>query len=71
VACWNGRFTEFLHDYLQQQPRRHPEAPLGLIFQAALENGFRVRARYFPDGRYIDAGTVDGLRSARAAMESR
>jgi glucose-1-phosphate thymidylyltransferase len=65
VACWNARFTEYLHEYLSSGRRTHPEAPLGLIFQSALEDGFDVRALPFPSGRYIDAGTASGLENAR------
>ena len=65
VACWNARFTEFLHDRLATPRLPADEAPLGLIFQRALAEGFRVRAMPFVDGRYIDAGTERGLQSAR------
>jgi glucose-1-phosphate thymidylyltransferase len=65
VACWAPRFTEFLHAQLAVQPRAHPEAPLGLIFQDAILAGFDVRALAFADGRYIDAGTVAGLAAAQ------
>jgi glucose-1-phosphate thymidylyltransferase len=66
VACWNARVTEFLHDRLAAPRRPGDEAPLGLIFQDALEHGFRVRAVPFAGGRYIDAGTERGLAAARA-----
>lgn len=65
VACWGPRFTEFLHKQLALRPRIHPEAPLGLIFQSALADGFDIRALVFVDGCYVDAGTVDGLASAQ------
>ena len=68
VACWAPRFTEFLHQQLAHTPRAHPEAPLGLIFQQAIAAGFDVRAMTFTDGCYIDAGTVEGLASARRLM---
>jgi glucose-1-phosphate thymidylyltransferase len=68
VACWGPRFTEFLHDRLVGHPRSQPEAPLGLLFQAALEHGFDVRARLFDDGCYIDAGTAEGLAAARRLL---
>jgi glucose-1-phosphate thymidylyltransferase len=65
VAAWGPRFTEFLHDHLVAPVRTIPEAPLGLIFQAAIAQGFDVRARSFADGCYIDAGTPEGLAAAR------
>jgi glucose-1-phosphate thymidylyltransferase len=65
VACWNARFTDYLHDHLATRAHRQPEAPLGLIFQAALQDGFQIQALPFPNGRYIDAGTIEGLQAAR------
>jgi glucose-1-phosphate thymidylyltransferase len=65
VACWTARFTDYLHAHLAAGPRLQPEAPLGLIFQAALDDGFFAHALTFPDGRYIDAGTPAGLEKAR------
>jgi glucose-1-phosphate thymidylyltransferase len=71
VACWNARFTEFLHAYLRE-PRGPAgrEVALGWIFQAALEQGFRVRALPFDDGVYIDAGTIEGLRAAERLVRA-
>jgi dTDP-glucose pyrophosphorylase len=65
VAAWAPRFTEFLQHHLATAARPIPEAPLGLIFQAALEHGFDVRGRLFVDGCYVDAGTPEGLSAAR------
>jgi glucose-1-phosphate thymidylyltransferase len=70
VACWSPRFTGFLHRHLRQQPRVVAEAPLGLIMQAALEQDFAVRAMVFADGRYVDAGTIDGLAAARRLVDA-
>jgi glucose-1-phosphate thymidylyltransferase len=64
VACWSARFTEFLHQHLRAHPR-HDEAPLGLIFQAAIAQGLDARAITFSAGCYIDAGTIDGLQAAQ------
>lgn len=73
-ACWGASFTEFLHSYLAGRLARRSfseggatstsEVPLGSIFQAAVEDGMRVRALPFDDGIYIDIGTIDGLRAA-------
>ena len=70
VACWSPRFTQFLHNYLRDHSRAISEAPLGLIMQAAVERNCNVRALVFGDGRYIDAGTSDGLATARGFVES-
>lgn len=64
VACWSARFTEFLHHYLRAH-RRNDEAPLGLIFQSAIAQGFDARAITFAGGCYIDAGTIGGLQAAQ------
>jgi glucose-1-phosphate thymidylyltransferase len=65
VACWNWRFTEYLHNHLATNARVQREAPLGLIFQSASQDGFQIQALSFPNGRYIDAGTLEGLQAAR------
>lgn len=70
VACWGPRFTGFLHDRLARHPRTLPEAPLGLLIQAAIDDGFDVRARVFDDGCYIDAGTAEGLAEARRLLDA-
>lgn len=67
VACWEPRFTEFLHAHLAQRPPLSGEAVLGDVFQAAVDDGFCVRALWFPEGEYIDIGTLDGLRDAQRA----
>jgi glucose-1-phosphate thymidylyltransferase len=64
VACWSARFTEFLHQHLRAH-RRDDEAPLGLIFQSAIAQGFAARAITFAAGCYIDAGTTAGLQAAQ------
>jgi glucose-1-phosphate thymidylyltransferase len=70
VAAWGPRFTEFLHTHLATMPRQIAEAPLGLIFQDAIRQGFDVRALSFSDGCYIDAGTPEGLAAARRQVAS-
>jgi glucose-1-phosphate thymidylyltransferase len=65
VACWNARFTEYLHAYLAAGKGTERESPLGLIFEAARQDGFHIQSLAFPDGRYIDAGTLAGLAQAK------
>jgi len=70
VAIWSPALTEFLHAELAaRRPSAH-EIALGSMFQTAVERGFRVHALPFPDGFYIDAGTVEGLAAARQAVAS-
>jgi len=64
VACWAPRFTEFLHQYVASSSITG-EVVLGHVFQAAVEDGFNVRALWFPAGEYIDIGTLEGLRFAQ------
>jgi glucose-1-phosphate thymidylyltransferase len=62
AAAWGPRFTEFLHAYAR---RRHRGTPvIGDVFDAALSAGLVVRALPFPNGRYMDIGTVDELDAA-------
>ena len=64
VACWAPRFTEFLHQYVASSSITGVVV-LGHVFQAAVEDGFNVRALWFPAGEYIDIGTLEGLRFAQ------
>jgi glucose-1-phosphate thymidylyltransferase len=67
VACWEPRVTEYLHAHLRDSSTSSGEVALGDVFQAAVEDGFDVRALWLPDGEYIDIGTLDGLREAQRA----
>jgi glucose-1-phosphate thymidylyltransferase len=58
MAVWSGRFTEFLHASLAGDESR---PTLGVLFQRALESGFRIRACQFENGRYQDLGTPETL----------
>ncbi len=63
-ACWSSKFTEFLDSYLQSHPYAGKEIVLGDIFSSAIDSGFMAKAVTFPDGQYIDIGTVNELDSA-------
>ena len=67
VACWAPRFTEFLHHFLASSSPAG-ELVLGHVFQAAVDEGFNARALWFPDGEYLDIGTLEGLRFAQQAV---
>ncbi|MCU0523299.1 MAG: sugar phosphate nucleotidyltransferase [Elainella sp. Prado103] len=63
IAVWTPRFTQFLHEFLQQhQPTT--ELPIGDVIQAGIAAGLDVQAECFPEGRYLDVGTPDDLRQA-------
>jgi glucose-1-phosphate thymidylyltransferase len=65
VAVWRPRFTQFLHNYLADHLRTHgaPETEFitGHVLQAAVEAGLTVQTVTFPDGRFLDLGTPEGL----------
>lgn len=60
VAIWSPRFGEFLHDALA----REDSVVLGDVFHRAAGAGLAVRAVAFPEGRFIDVGTPEGLAAA-------
>jgi len=74
LAVWGPRFTWFLHEWVARQElayasmakNRSGELVVGDAIQAALGEGFRVEAEHFPEGRYLDTGTPEGLRQASA-----
>jgi glucose-1-phosphate thymidylyltransferase len=57
MAVWSPAFGELLHDCLQKSENQ----PLGVIFNEAVKLGMDVRASWFPDGSFVDIGTVKGL----------
>lgn len=65
IACWAPSFTELLHATLQKPgDRRDREVVLGDLFDEALAEGLRVKGLPFEEGRYIDIGTYDDLKTA-------
>jgi glucose-1-phosphate thymidylyltransferase len=75
VAVWGPAFSELLHCELRGQ-QRHRAAPgqeadraepvLGQFFELARRSGLKVKGKLFPEGRYADIGTPEGL---KACME--
>ncbi len=63
IACWGPRFSELLNASLAGLSAEH-EVVLADVFQAALERGMRVHARYFEQGEYIDIGVEEDLYDA-------
>lgn len=64
VACWSPKFTSFLACYLSNLTSHISEVVLGDVFQAALEDGFRIGAVPFDEGYYLDIGTPQDLKRA-------
>jgi glucose-1-phosphate thymidylyltransferase len=54
IAAWTPRFSTLL--------READPGPIGYAFQQAVEAGLRVRAVWFPRGRFTDVGTARSLR---------
>jgi glucose-1-phosphate thymidylyltransferase len=68
IASWGPRFTEFMHQHLQQvEEQFHTsgrELSVGEVLQAAILNGLRVQSVYFDTGSCLDIGTPEDLRKA-------
>ena len=68
IAAWTPLFSQFMHEYVSAAEGRAADAPelfVGDVVQAALDDGLRVEGLRFPDGRYVDIGTPEGLARAR------
>ncbi len=76
IAVWTPRFTEFLHEFIEdelwvlpadQTESQHSnlpvnaERPIGDVIHSAIQSGLRVEAEVFQGGRYIDIGTPENL----------
>jgi len=75
-GVWTPVFTNFMHEYLQTYRRENSlqigtegesaqeDLTVGAVIQAAMEKGLEVHGVTFPDGRYLDIGTPEGLVTA-------
>ena len=54
---WRPRFTEFLHDYVQQKGI----SDFARIMNNAIAEGFRFRGVHIADGVYLDLGTYEEI----------
>jgi glucose-1-phosphate thymidylyltransferase len=54
---WRPRFTEYLHDCVNQQGI----SDFALIMNSAIAAGYRFRGVHIVDGTYIDLGTYDEI----------
>lgn len=59
LAAWTPRFTELLRQHCMDSASE--EVILGAVFDDACRRGLSVRAVHFPEGRFTDLGTREGL----------
>ena len=75
-AAWRGSFSRFLATECAQLAVQAeamaqaapagpaPEWPVGAIIAAAIRAGLHVDSVFFPEGRFLDVGTPDGITAA-------
>ncbi len=62
TAAWIPIFTEFLHQYLANQPIVPPqEVLINDVIQAAIDSGLKVEVEVFENGSFLDIGTPEDL----------
>ena len=62
TAAWIPSFTEFLHQYLANQPIVPPqEVLINDVIQAAIDSGLKVEVEIFENGSFLDIGTPEDL----------
>jgi glucose-1-phosphate thymidylyltransferase len=59
MAIWSPAFADLVHEFVANPATAGK--PLGEIFNCAVQGGMNVKAVYFPDGSFVDIGTVRGL----------
>lgn len=59
MAIWSPAFADLVHDFVANPATA--SKPLGEIFNSAVQDGMEVRAVHFPEGSFVDIGTVKGL----------
>ncbi len=62
TAAWIPSFTEFLHQYLANQPIVPlQEVLINDVIQAAIDSGLKVEVEVFENGSFLDIGTSEDL----------
>jgi glucose-1-phosphate thymidylyltransferase len=73
-ALWTPVFTEFLHDYVEQnrsRPAGAPELIAGHAIGAAVKAGLKVEAVVLGEEPYLDIGTPkDLVKATRQGVET-
>jgi glucose-1-phosphate thymidylyltransferase len=72
TAVWTPAFSEYLHDFVSRTARdislksfqEQREIFIGDVILDALEYGLKIETVLFPDGNYIDIGTIPDLKRA-------
>jgi glucose-1-phosphate thymidylyltransferase len=64
LACWSGRFTSLLHEYVSVRSERSGELLLGDAFQIAIDRALVVDAVKLEGAEYLDVGTPNDLLAA-------
>lgn len=70
IAVWTPAFTAYLHEIVTDIDKgkhsisgQNGEIFIGDVIQAAIRRGMNVQAVLFPDGKFLDIGTVADLKS--------
>ena len=72
TAIWQPSFTEFMHEFLQQQELLYREDStlaepfVGTVINVAIQKGFHIIGQKIDDGRFLDVGTPDALACAQS-----
>jgi glucose-1-phosphate thymidylyltransferase len=65
VAVWTPKFTQFMHDYLDEAIRSgeatRRELFVGDVMQAAIDRGMHIDSVTFPAGGFVDIGSPEML----------
>ena len=61
TAAWTPSFTEFLHQYLINQPLVTEEVLINDVIQDAINSGLKVEVEVFENGSFLDIGTPEDL----------
>lgn len=64
LALWAPRFTAFLAETMARPQVEGKELQLGAVFNHARAAGLDFRGVRFPDGYFLDIGTVEGYAEA-------
>ena len=75
-AVWNAEFTRYIHDYVAREHEhitrmanqggleQYQERFVGDVIREAIGSGLKIDRVEFPDGRYIDIGTPEDMKTA-------
>ncbi len=69
IAVWSPVFSDFLNEFVNNKAKKYAsrigrEVFIGDVIQHALEYGLNIETVLFPNGKYIDIGTISGFKKA-------